>query len=264
MIRPRFLAVVVSLLVAIIGAQSNALAQSSPAAAATSKPSQSQPAGETETPAVDLSSMLKETQQMDSRNGKLGVFWWVPAEYFEQSAINSGMSPGQARRSFAPMHAYTMFVVAVGSVGFGNIDWLPEDKVRAAIALRDQNGNTYKPLDKVSNDAQAFADLMKPVLKNMLRPTGEGLRFVFFANKDSLGREFTNPTQRSEFTLVVSGLIVQGATSNYTWRLPLTSLTPPRYCPIGKERLEASWKFCPWHGNKLEDVPNPPPQPAEK
>ena len=241
-----------------------ACAQSSaPAAApATKKPAATQPAADK--PDFDLSAMLKETQHVDNRNGKIGIIWWAPTEYFEQSAMSSGASAGQARRSFALLQPYTLVIVGVGNAGFGNIDWISEEDVRKAIVLRDAAGNTYKPLDKVSDDAQNFADYMKPMMKNMLGPMGEGIRFVFFTNKDAMGKEFSNAKERGEFSLVVTDLIAPGA-STYTWRLPLSSLSPPRYCPVGKERVEASWKYCPWHGNKLpDDTPAAPAAPVSK
>lgn len=239
-------ALILVFLATIASAQTTATPTATPAA----KSASPQPAADK--PDFDVSAMLKETQHVDNRNGKIGIIWWAPTEYFEQSAISSGMSPGQARRSFAMLQPYTLLIVGVGNSGFGTVDWLSEAEVRKAIVLRDAAGDTYKPLDKVSDDAQNFADYMKPMLKNMLGAMGEGIRLVYFTNKDATGKEFSNARQRGEFSLQMTDLIVPG-TSSYTWRLPLSSLWPPRYCPVGKERVEASWKYCPWHGNKLPD-----------
>ena len=130
--------------------------------------------------------------------------------------------------------------------------------MRKSIVLRDEAGNTYKPLETVSANAQSFNDILKPIFKNMLGQFGEGVRIIYFPIKDSTGKIFADPRRSSEFSLVVTGLIDSG-NNVYTWRLPLSSMTPPRYCPVGKEKLDASWKYCPWHGNKLEDSAAAPP-----
>jgi hypothetical protein len=215
---------------------------------------------------VDTTAMVKETQQMDQRNHKIGMFWWVPAEFFEHSSINSGASPERARAMFAPLHEYTVMVIAYGQFELASIRWVSEAAIHKAVVLRDQAGNTYKPLEQVNDEVQDFANIMKPTLAGMLGPMGEGMHFVFFPRKDSNGREIANPFKRGEFSLITTGLMDPEATT-YTWKLPVNALAPPRFCPVGKERIDARWKYCPWHGNKLEDEPEPitpeapPPKP---
>jgi hypothetical protein len=215
---------------------------------------------------VDTNAMTAETQQIDQHNSKMGLFWWLPVEYWEQSAIETGTNPEEARKQFAPLREYTMFVVGVGDLRVGTIRWLPEDDVRGSVVLRDQSGNTYKPVDKVSVEAQAISDILKPVFKNILGPMAEGLHVVYFPTKDSAGHEFANPRRHAEFSLLVANLMGP-ATSTYTWRLPLTSMLPPKFCPVGKEKVNANWKYCPWHGNKLDadatPVPAPTPTPSK-
>lgn len=93
---------------------------------------------------------------------------------------------------------------------------------------------------------------MKPMLKNMMGSMGEGLQFLLFPSADSTGKVFADPHKSSEIYLDVSD-IMGTASSTYTWRLPLSSLSQAKYCPVGKERVEANWKFCPWHGVKLTE-----------
>ena len=202
---------------------------------------------------MDTSAMVKETQQIDQHSSKMGLFWWVPVEFWEQSAMKSGISAEEARQYFKPLRDYNMFLIGIGTLRLGTIDWRSDADVRKSIVLRDQAGNTYKPLETVSADARSFNDILKPMFKNMLGQFGEGVRIIYFPIKDSTGNIFADPRRSSEFSLVVTGLIDSG-NNVYTWRLPLSSMTPPRYCPVGKEKLDASWKYCPWHGNKLEDT----------
>jgi hypothetical protein len=215
---------------------------------------------------IDFNAFLKETQQSDAHNGKTAFVWFVPPELWEESAVSAGSTQQAARKAFAPLHDYRLFIVGVGSVGAvsagaGNVDWLPDGDVRKNVVLRDGAGHTYAPVEKVSADAQALIDVIRPTFKNIMGPAADGLHLLFFPIKDAAGQEFGDPHHSGELSLVVSKIMDPG-TRVYTWRFPLNSLAAPRYCPVGKERVEASWKYCPWHGNKL-DVDAPTATPAK-
>jgi len=211
-------------------------------------------AQQTTVPEYDTQEIAKETEQLDSHGGKMGLFWWVPVEFWEQSAMKSGVSAARAKQLFAPLGNYNLFIVGVGHYSLNGISWDTEPDLRKNITLRDQAGNTYKPLEKPGDDAQGFSDMMKPILKNILGPMGEGVQLFFFPKKDPEGKEFADPRRTAELTLLVQDLMDPGV-NTYVWRLPLTSLSPAKYCPVGKERVNANWKYCPWHGNKLVNEP---------
>lgn len=214
---------------------------------------------------ADVGAIVKETQQLDQRNNKVGMFWWMPVEYWEQSAMSSGMSAEQARESFAPLREYSLVIVAVGNIGLGSVNWKPDAEVRKNIVLRDHAGNTYKPFEKISSEAQGMADVFKPALKNIVGPMADGFNLYFFPAKDASGKEITNPYANTDFSLVVTNLMGGSEpTSTYTWRLPVSALMPPKFCPVGKEKVEANWKYCPWHGNKLDTEVTPPTPPANR
>ena len=63
-----------------------------------------------------VDAIIKETQQTIGGKDTTGFVWWLPAEFWEQSAIEEGSSPEQARTNFAALHDYTMIIVAVGKV----------------------------------------------------------------------------------------------------------------------------------------------------
>lgn len=228
-------------------------------------PSTNQAPSAAEEPAdqVDIGALAKETEQIDQRMGKMGMFWWTPIEFWEQSAIKQGISPGQARRQFQPLREYNVFIIGIGDLGGMGIDWQPLDVIRRNVSLRDQAGNIYHPLENVSPQVESFVEILKPVLKSMLGQFGEGVQIVFFPVKDKMGKVLADPFRASEFSLLVAELMGP-KTSTYTWRLPISALLPPKYCPVGKERVEANWKYCPWHGNKLdtESTPSALPGPA--
>jgi hypothetical protein len=201
-----------------------------------------------------LDDIIKETQLSVGGKDTAGLVWWLPTEFWEQSAIQQGSSPEQARTTFGPMRAYTMVIVAVGKVGLGNINWHSESEIRSNTTLRDSDGQAYQPLKEISPDAQGIASIVKPVLANILGPTGQNLQILFFPAKTASGRLIADPTHAGNFSVILANLTAQKE-SEFAWRLPLSSLSPPKFCPVGKERVEANWKFCPWHGNRLDEVP---------
>jgi hypothetical protein len=210
-----------------------------------------------EEPEIDIQAIVKETEQVEVRRLKMGVFWWVPTEFWEASVRKQGFSAEQARKVFLPFRSYNVFIVAVGDLGLATASWTGEADLKKSLLLRDQHGNTYKPLAETPNDVGAMVEVMRPVFKNLLGSVGEGLKFVLFPAKDPGGNVFADPRKSSEIFLDVSELMGI-STRTYTWRLPLSSIMPPKYCPIGKEKVEANWKYCPWHGNKLDEEPHAP------
>jgi hypothetical protein len=211
-----------------------------------------------------IDAIIKETQQTVGGKDITGFVWWLPAEFWEESAIEQGSTLEQARTSFAALHDYTMVIVAVGKVGLGNINWRSEKEIRGGTSLRDSDGQVYQPLQEISGDAQGIASIVRPVLSNILGPMGQNLQILFFPAKTKSGKLIADPTRASSFSVVLSNLTAQKE-SEFSWRLPLTSLSPPKFCPAGKERVEANWKFCPWHGVSLVDatVPAQPAQPKK-
>lgn len=206
-----------------------------------------------------LNDIIRETQKQLGGKQLAGLVWWVPAEFWEQSAIEQGSSPQKARETFAALRQYTVVIVLAGRIGLGNINWFSQNEILSGTSLRDGDGQLYKPITDISPDAQGLSSIIKPVMANILGPAGQSLQILFFASKNAKGVAIADPTREGSFAVVLDGF-GSPAPSVYEWRLPLTSLTPPRFCPAGNERVEANWKYCPWHGTKLPPVT---PTPAE-
>jgi hypothetical protein len=208
-----------------------------------------------------LDDIIKETQQTIGGKDVTGFVWWLPTEFWEQSAIQEGTSVDRAKETFGAMREYTMVIVAVGKIGIGSINWRSEDDIRANTTLRDSDGKVYQPLKEISQDAKGIVLILKPILANILGPTGQNLQVLFFPAKTAKGTPIADPSKVGTFSVVMTNLTSKKE-AEFVWRLPLSSLSPPKYCSVGRERVEANWKFCPWHGNRLEDTP-PAPNAAE-
>lgn len=202
---------------------------------------------------TSIKDIIKDTQKQVTGQGMAGMVWWVPTEFWEKSAADQGSSPQKAHELFGSLRQYTVVIVLAGKIGLGNINWFSANDIRSSTSIRDSDGQIYKPIIDISPDAAGLLSIIKPVMANILGPAGQNLEILFFAGRTAKGALIADPTSEGSFSVLIDGLGGQKLTS-YEWRLPLTSLTPPRYCPAGNERMEASWKYCPWHGVKLPPV----------
>ncbi len=201
---------------------------------------------------IDISAFIKETQQSPSEAGYAGMVWWIPVEYWEISSERSGISEEKAKQRYAPLRKYTLVAIALGKIGIGSIDWTSEPEIRDNAFLSDSDGNTYPPVQKLTGDAEGLASILKPVFGNILGTMGQNIQLLFFPASNKMAKPIADPLAPGSFSVILSKL-VDGKDKVFEWKLPLTTLSPPRYCPVGKERMQANWKYCPWHGVKLDE-----------
>ena len=166
----------------------------------------------------------------------------------------SGVSEEKAKERYAPLKKYTVVAIAVGKIGIGNINYISEPEIRDGTTLRDADGNLYQPVQKLSGDAQGLVSIMKTLFSNMMGPMGQNIQMLFFPAVNKMAKPIADPLSPGSFAVVMSK-IVGGKDKTFEWKLPLTTLSPPKYCPIGRERVQANWKYCPWHGVKLDESP---------
>jgi len=197
-----------------------------------------------------IEEIVAETQQHVSGDGVTGLVWWIPVEFWETAAKANG---GRGDLStFKPLREYTTLVVVAGKVSaFGNIQCFSEDEVRENILLQDAAGATYLPLKtaEINGDAQGMATVLRPIFVNALGKLGENFVILFFPAKNKAGKAIAPAMDRGSFTVIMRRLA--GPEKSWTWNTPLNSLMPPKYCPVGKERVQSNWSFCPWHGVSL-------------
>ena len=223
------------------------------AAAQAEKPAPKPAEQPAETYEVNVDDLIAECQQSIRAKQHAGFVWWIPVEFWETSARSQGASAAQATEQFKPLREYVMVAVAVGRMsGMGAFTWTPAADLRANVVVRSANGTEFRPLDqdKINPDAQLLATVLRPVLANVIGAVGQNTEFLFFPARNKEGQLLASPRDKGGFTVVLKGL-VGPEESVYEWKTPLTALSPPRYCPTGKERVQANWKYCPWHGTAL-------------
>ena len=93
-------------------------------------------------------------------------------------------------------------------------------------------------------------EILQAFFRKQLGEMGQNMNILFFPAKTRDGAPLADPQGNGSLFAVIRKVV--GVDERvFEWKLPLTSLSPPKFCPVGGEKVEASWIFCPWHGNRL-------------
>jgi hypothetical protein len=201
---------------------------------------------------TDDVTVLRETQQGIDVNDYTGLVWWIPFEYWIQSAQKNGASPEKSREQLKALREYTVVGVFAGKVSsLGSINYVVPADLQKSTFVRDSEGQDYAAVTDLSPDAKALADVIKPALSNAMGRAGENFAILFFPATKKSGKRIADEKSKGSFSVVLKNAVEEKETV-FLWRTPLTSFSPPRYCPVGKERVHADWDYCPRHGAKLD------------
>lgn len=144
-------------------------------------------------------------------------------------------------------------VFAAKVSGLGGFEFVPVADLHSSVVVRDAEGNDYAAVGEPAADAKNLAAALKPMLANAMGKAGENFELLFFPNQSRKGSVIADATKKGGFSIVLKK-IAGVPESRYEWRLPLTSISPPRFCPVGKEQVHANWDYCPWHGVALNST----------
>jgi hypothetical protein len=197
---------------------------------------------------VDINALILETQKQSQTADKVSMIWWVPEEYWRASFEQSpNVNATQVEAFIKVLRPYIVIIALDGDMGsLGGITYKSKETVQSSIQIIDSEGNHYSPLpnEKIDADTNNFLSLMKPVFSNMLGAMGENMNFYLFPAKNEKGTNIIDVKKESKFSVLMDK-------AEYKWKLPLSSLLPPRLCPIDDEKLNGTWKYCPTHGVEL-------------
>jgi hypothetical protein len=198
---------------------------------------------------VNANALIQETQKMSLKPDEMSMVWWIPEEFWQVSfEQNPNIKAAQAELYINFLRPYMLIAVADSKVGsFGTFIYKSETFIRNSIRIIDSQGISYGPLsdEKINYGTKNFLSMMKPVFVNMLGPMGPNMHFFLFPSKSETGQSIAVAKSNGFFS-------VKLGEKEYTWRLPLGSLVPPKICPVDGEELSGGWKFCPWHGAELK------------
>lgn len=198
--------------------------------------------------AIDLDAFISETQQTSKKADEMVLVWWIPEEFWKAALLQDrSVKPTDVTALSDLIHPYTLVAVVDGTVGhMAGITYRPGAETIAAIHVKDATGKLYAPLDEknINPDISNLLAVFKPIMANMIGPMGKNMHFLAFENKDKAGARIFDPRKEGAF-------IVTLRDTEFRWKLPLASLTLPVACPKCGERLNGTYKFCPWDGTKL-------------
>ena len=201
---------------------------------------------------ADEPDVLRETQLGISSNGYTGVVWWIPFEFWAYSAAKQGNNVEKTREGLKALKDFTIVGIFAAKVStLGSFDYLSPSELQKKTFVRDSEGQEYAASSELTGDAKNLADMMRPMLANAMGRAGENFAMLFFPAKKKGGQLIADEKSKGSFSVVLKDAVGEPETI-FLWRTPLTSLSPPRYCPVGKERVHADWDYCPRHGVKLD------------
>jgi hypothetical protein len=197
--------------------------------------------------AAGTASIAHETTRTQQVGRRVINLWWLPTEYWEASARELGWS--EERVDGVRRLARGYVILAVLDARAGN-DGKIEHRKHADLVQRLSVRRNGERLDALRQLNPAFSEQMPELsyfLTASVGPLAEGVRLLFFPNVDGDGQPVLAGGRAGE--LAVRYRYDDAAEPlDVLWRAPLTAVAGAKSCPKGGERLEASWRFCPWHG----------------
>lgn len=197
---------------------------------------------------IDLNELINDSQIHAGDQGEIKLNWWIPTEFWRATFQNEpGIPDYQVDEFIDILKPYSIFAVIDGEIGaFGGVTYAPLSEIEKNIVMIGTDGKEHKPLKyaELSQDVQNFLSMFKPVLINMIGQMGENMHFFVFEDLTKTGKRVADPTTEGQ-------LQVNVLDEEYVWKTPLPALLPPKYCPIDKEEMKGSWKYCPYHGEEL-------------
>lgn len=206
---------------------------------------------EVHTHTADEPDLLRETQLGIRQKDTVGLVWWIPFEFWLQAAAKRGIPPETAAHTYVAFKDYTIIGIFLAHVSdLGSFDFVSSQDLTKRIVLLDKDQRHHLVIPEPSQDAKNLAAMMKPILTNAMGKAGENFAMLFFPARTHDGELIADANHKGAFSVLLQDQT--GASLGvYEWRLPLTSLVAPKFCPVGKERVHADWDYCPWHGVPL-------------
>lgn len=200
-----------------------------------------------------LSEITRDLMIVDHGGSELAFVWWLPYEYwallFDEQFIKNEET---GKEMLKVLKRHNIFAVMKGEIGMsGNVVYKNAEETAQNTVFTDAFGNRYFPLKPESADArlQMLFTNFKPVFAKMMGRYGQNINMVVF---DISENPESRPKPRNP-----GRFYIKFFEKDYSFRLPVGTFLPPKYCPIDGEQFKGSWNFCPYHGNKLSETAKP-------
>ncbi|MBX3254520.1 MAG: hypothetical protein KF862_10295 [Chitinophagaceae bacterium] len=172
---------------------------------------------------------------------------WLPYNFWEIIGDQINTPAEYIDNLVSQMKDYMLFCVVDYTSNGSNISFKSADEIRKSIKLTDTSKIALKPLEEgeISTDIKQLIQYLQPVFARLLGQFGGGMQLFLFRAKNINGHPAINVATKNTFTLSWN-------TTSLTWRLPLASVLPPKFCTTDNEKMQGNWNYCPIHGVKLD------------
>ncbi len=164
--------------------------------------------------------------------------WWLPSIYWKIALSETDYFKDETINEIITLiDKYNIFIVVNAEMGIDGIKKKDIKTVKITI-----KGKKYNSLKDIPDELTVLINALKPTLSNILGEFGKTIEVFVFDNTNK-NKLFAD--KKGEFTIKVNQ-------TKFRFALPLSSLVKKKKCPVDNELLSGNWKFCPWHGTKLE------------
>lgn len=199
---------------------------------------------------VSLTEYIREVQKWEKHQNNMSLSFWLPTSYWgvalQESPNSSPEVIAQIERAFQDY--VVVCALDLDILYGGSMSYTSEKELRKSLSIIDGDGKKYYPLNNkdLLPETSTFISAMKPMFEGMLGKMGSGMHFYFFKIKDKKGENIIDEYKEGHF-------IIKHSSREFEYKLPLTTLLPPKKCSIDNEKMKGNWNYCPIHGVKLEE-----------
>ena len=166
----------------------------------------------------------------------LPEFWEKTFE--EDPTINKE----EAEEIITMFREYSIFAVAAAELSdMGIPNYKSEDFLQETTLLIDTRNRRHyaHKKDRIDGDTQLMLNFFETYFSQLLGELGENITTCVF------GSNIIDPLEKNDFKIIVDQ-------KSFTFKLPLGSLLPLKFCPEDGEKFNGGWLYCPFHGTYLK------------
>ncbi len=205
-------------------------------------------AAHADTTTATITAEVGRTRQIERHVVSL---WWLPLEYWVQAARELKKTPEQVdmvRRTFR--NYVILAILDAESRTDGSFVFSSHSVLAPRLEVR-RNGTGLELLHEIEPSVATLTSDLSYFLTASLGALSQGLKLFFLPNVDRQGRPILQGISSGRLDVLYRHGGENASPLRFHWHAPLTSVAGSRSCPEGKEPLEASWIYCPWHGVRV-------------
>jgi hypothetical protein len=197
---------------------------------------------------IKLEALMTDTQKTGGTATTTEMVWWLPPQLWAHSLAQQKTPPDAVSRRFQGLfERYTVIAVLQADNESLVADFTSEADLRPKLQLVDMNGGAHRPIapDKVDPALKTLLGVMRPILVSLIGPAGENMQFYVFPGRTASGKAVADPLGDGK-------MLVRLDRSEFSFRLPLGSLLPPRRDPANGEAFQGDYRYNPYTGAALQ------------